>query len=52
MIKKAIKNKLKKNLLVIYAWNEYRRIHGNREANKISDEKFIISEYKRRTVSA
>ena len=49
MIKKEIKNKLKKNLLVLYVWNEYRRIHGNREANKISDEEFIISEYKRRT---
>ena len=49
LIKREIKNKLKKNLLVLYVWNEYRRIHGNREANKISDEEFIISEYKRRT---
>lgn len=49
LIKKTIKNKLKKNLLVVYIWNEYRRIHGNREAKKITDKEFIISEYRRRT---
>lgn len=49
LVKRGIKDKLKKNLVVLYIWNEYRRIHGNWEANKVSDEEFITSEYRRRT---
>lgn len=48
----GIKSKLvkfKKNLFVLYVWNEHRRIKGNRQIKKISDEKFIFDEYKKST---
>lgn len=45
----SIKEKVKRNLIVLYLWNEYRRIKGNVELKKIDDLEFIVSEYKRRT---
>lgn len=45
----SLKSKFKKNLLVLYVWNERRRIKGNKDLEKISDENFIFDEYKRRT---
>ena len=45
----SIKAKIKKNLFVLYLWNERRRKKGKIEFEKISDEKFIFDEYKRRT---
>lgn len=44
-----LKQKLKKNLLILYIWNEKRRIKGKQDLNRITDEEFIISEYKKRT---
>lgn len=45
----SIKSKIKKNLFVLYLWNERRRKKGKIEFEKISDENFIFEEYKRRT---
>lgn len=45
----TVKEKLKKNLIVLYIWNEYRRIKGSIQLKKITDMEFIIREYKRRT---
>ena len=44
-----IKRMLKDNLLVLYLWNEKRRIFGARDRESISDYEFIVHEYKRRT---
>lgn len=41
--------KIKKILFFLYLWNEYRRIKGNRQIKKISDENFIFDVYKRST---
>lgn len=45
----SLKSKLKKNLIVLYIWNERRRIKGKKLINNISDVDFIINEYKKRT---
>lgn len=45
----SIKSNIKKNLLVLYIWNERRRIKGNRQIKKITDEEFVLNEYESRT---
>ena len=37
---------VKKNPWVLWIWNERRRIKGNKEYNKISDEDFVKQFYK------
>ena len=37
---------IKKNPWILWIWNERRRINGNKEYNKISDEEFIKQLYK------
>lgn len=44
-----IKSKLKKNLLLLFALNEYHRIKYNFIAKKYSDEKFIYKKFKKTT---
>lgn len=45
--KTSLKRKIKKNLFVLLIWNEKRRIEGNREIKKISDEEFIFNKYQK-----
>lgn len=43
-IKKSLR-KLKKNLLILFLWNEKRRLFGNRDIKRISDREFIVNTY-------